>query len=83
MTGRKTHEANHNARDIHALLMAFRETRGRLVARLEALPSEDWSRVAHHPRLNQPMRLVDLVLFACEHDDYHLARIRQLARALA
>ena len=83
MTGRKTHEANHNARDIHALLDAFRETRGRFVARLEVLSPEDWSRVAHHPRLNQPMRLVDLVLFACEHDDYHLVRIRQLARTLA
>jgi len=26
------------------------------------------------------MRLVDMILFQAEHDDYHLARISELAR---
>ena len=30
--------------------------------------------------LNIPMRLVDMVLFQAEHDDYHLARISEQAR---
>jgi hypothetical protein len=34
------------------------------------------------PCANKPMRIVDLVLSACEHVDYHPPRIRQLARAL-
>jgi hypothetical protein len=33
-----------------------------------------------HPRLNQPMRVVDLLFFVAEHDDYHLARISELIR---
>ncbi len=80
MSNFKTHSANYNADNGTELVATFRETRGKFVARLEELPPADWSRVAHHPRLNRPMRLVDSVLFACEHDDYHLARIRQLAR---
>jgi hypothetical protein len=36
--------------------------------------------VAIHPRLNKPMRLVDMLFFQAEHDDYHLARISDLIR---
>jgi len=82
MSNFKTHSANYNAGDGKELLATLRATRGGLVARLEALSPNDWARVAHHPRLDRPMRLVDLVLFACEHDDYHLARIRHLTRTL-
>ena len=78
MSGRRTREANHNAREIGELLAAFRTTRGRLVDQLEALSPDDWARTALHVRLNRPMRLVDSTLFACEHDDYHLARVREL-----
>ena len=31
-----------------------------------------------HPRLQQPMRLVDHLCFVAEHDDHHLARIWEL-----
>jgi hypothetical protein len=30
-----------------------------------------------------PMRLVDMVFFQAEHDDYHLARISELMRLFA
>jgi hypothetical protein len=33
-----------------------------------------------HPRLQQPMRVVDMAFFVAEHDDHHLARMTQLAR---
>lgn len=82
MTNRKTHEANHNAKDIHSLLSAYRLERGRLVARLEALDESDWSKSALHPRLQTPMRIVDIAHFDSEHDDYHLARISELKRML-
>jgi uncharacterized damage-inducible protein DinB len=80
MTARRTHEANHNAKGIRALISELRQERGKLVARLEGLREEDWSRTALHPRLQQPMRMVDLVFFVAEHDDYHLARISELLR---
>ena len=80
MTNRRTHEADYNAEDGAALLAAFRSSRQRLVDQLDQLSDADWAREALHPRLQKPMRLVDLVFCACEHDDYHLARIRELRR---
>ena len=80
MTNRKTNEAEHNAADIVVLLAAFRAGREKLVTRLEGLGETDWGRTALHPRLKQPMRIVDIAFFDSEHDDYHLARIRELIR---
>ncbi len=83
MTNRKTHEADHNTRDIAKLLATFRTDRLSLVTRLEGLEPALWSQSAVHPRLQQPMRIVDIVHFDCEHDDYHLARIGQLIATLS
>jgi hypothetical protein len=47
---------------------------------LDDLPLETFASVAHHPRLNVPMRLVDMIFFQAEHDDFHLARISELIR---
>ena len=78
MTNRKTNEAKHNDREISELLAEFRDHRGRLLAKLEALAETDWAKSALHPRIRQPMRIVDIVYFDSEHDDYHLARIGEL-----
>ena len=83
MSNRKTHEANHNESSIETLLSSFRRERSALVERLDNLPDEMFARVAHHPRLNVPMRLVDMLYFQAEHDDYHLARISELIRRTA
>jgi hypothetical protein len=80
MSNRKTHEADHNQTSIDNILDNFRSERTILVARLDELPSEAFARVAHHPRLNMPMRLVDMLFFQAEHDDYHLARVSELIR---
>ncbi len=80
MTNRATHEADHNARPIASVLSDLRTRRERVVARLEALPPADFARQALHPRLQKPMRVVDMLLFQAEHDDYHLARARELIR---
>jgi hypothetical protein len=82
MTNRKTYEAGHNAARLSDLLAAFREARASFVARLEALDEEGVSRTALHPRLQQPMRVIDMALFVAEHDDHHLASITELRRAL-
>jgi len=80
MTNRMTHEADYNARPITELLAGFREARCGLVARMEELDEADWEKSAMHPRLQQPMRIVDIAYFHGEHDDYHLARIGELIR---
>lgn len=78
MTNRKTWQAEHNARPIAELLRAFRAERGRLVARLDAWPEARWGLAALHPRLEQPMRVIDMALFVAEHDDHHLASMTEL-----
>jgi uncharacterized damage-inducible protein DinB len=75
LENRKTHEAGHNSRPIAELLREFPEARAALVRRIEALSDSDLARTAFHPRLQQPMGIVDLVFFVAEHDDHHLARI--------
>ena len=67
--------------DVETLLAAFRAQRAKIVARYESLGPDDWGRAALHPRLNQPMRIVDIAFFDSEHDDYHLGRIGELIRA--
>jgi uncharacterized damage-inducible protein DinB len=83
MSNRKTHEALHNESTAELILARYREERGRLVERLDGLDSECFGRVALHPRLNTPMRLVDMIFFQAEHDDYHLATISELLRLFA
>ena len=80
LTNRKTHEANHNATALAALLDGFRRARAALVGRLEPLDNVALTRTALHPRLSVPMNLVDHGFFVAEHDDYHLARISELLR---
>ena len=81
MSNRKTYEADHNRLPLEDILTSFRRERTDLVQRLDELSSDTFARVAHHPRLNVPMRLVDMLFFQAEHDDYHLARISELIKA--
>lgn len=83
MSNRKTYEANHNQLRIASILNSFRLERSANVARLDGMEAESFGRVALHPRLNLQMRLVDMLFFQAEHDDYHLARISELKRLLA
>ena len=78
LENRKTHEANHNARDIEDLLRDFTTARMRIVHRLEKMSETELSRVALHPRLQQPMSVIDLAHFVAEHDDHHLHTIERL-----
>ena len=80
LRNRKTDEANHNTRDVGEILVEFRAARRRLLDRVSALPSDAFGRSMLHPRLKQPMRLVDHLFFAAEHDDHHLAVIAELIR---
>ncbi|MCA9279759.1 MAG: DinB family protein [Phycisphaeraceae bacterium] len=76
----KTKHADHNTVSMQDLCAQFRDLRHGWVATLDSLTAEDFARTSLHPRLNQPMRLVDLCEFVAVHDDYHLARIREIMR---
>src|SRR5580693_10813587 len=75
---RKTHEANHNAQELAEILAGFRTARLRLVEHLGTFEPDVFARTSLHPRLKQPMRLVDHLYFVAEHDDHHLAKISEL-----
>jgi hypothetical protein len=82
VSGQRTYAADHNQRELSAILADFRSARANLVARLEALDGAGFARSAFHPRLARPMRVCDMMLFESEHDDYHLALITGLIRRL-
>jgi len=83
MSNRATYEANHNASSAHAIASTFRESRDLMVAKLDQLTEQQVAATALHPRLKQPMRMIDLCHFVAEHDDHHLAIIERLLRSAA
>ena len=78
MENRRTEGAGWDGREIGAILAEFRSVRAATLALLVPLTLDEAARTAHHPRLDRPMRLVDLCFFAAEHDDHHLAAIHAL-----
>ena len=80
LSNRATHEANHNSRDLTEILTRFRAARLDFVDRLARFDPALFARTALHPRLKQPMRLVDHLHFVAEHDDHHLAMIWELIK---
>ena len=78
LTNRKTHQANHNETDINILLQDFRQQRKQFVGKLLSLNDKQLLNSSLHPRLKTPMRIIDLAYFVAEHDDHHLAGVREI-----
>ncbi len=74
----KTTEANHNSKPVTQLLGQFSASRNDLIKKIENLNETTASFTALHPRLKQPMRLIDSLFFVAEHDDHELTKIRFL-----
>ncbi len=83
LKNRKTYEANHNANSIENILKEFRTERAEFVRRLESYDEAFVQKTSLHPRLQKPMRVLDLAFFMAEHDDHHLAAITELLRKFA
>ncbi len=83
LENKKTHRANHNTRPLIFLLSELRNHRHALIQRIEGLPEEAFGLTSLHPRLKQPMRMIDLLFFTAEHDDHHLAVITRLLEEAA
>jgi uncharacterized damage-inducible protein DinB len=72
---KKTEEANHNAKTISAVLQEFSEVRNAFIEELQTCSGDDLLFRSIHPRLQVPMRLVDMAFFVAEHDDHHIAKM--------
>jgi uncharacterized damage-inducible protein DinB len=78
LSNRKTHESEHDQWPLSEHISRFERNRVAFVSRLREASAEDLARASKHPRLGTPMRLIDLAFFVAEHDDHHLAILRQL-----
>jgi uncharacterized damage-inducible protein DinB len=78
LSNRATHEGDHDQWPVAQLVDRFERARRALVTALRETNEGDRERSARHPRLGTPMRLIDLAYFVAEHDDHHLARLREL-----
>lgn len=79
LANQATDEANHNANDLAWLVERFEEVRTETMGSLRSLSEADLLKSALHPRLEIPMRVLDLFLFVAEHDDHHLAAMTALS----
>lgn len=80
LTNAKTENANHNEHSLDELGNQFLIARQKLLETIYPLEAFQLSLSAIHPRLQQPMRLIDTLYFVAEHDDHHLAKISTLLR---
>jgi uncharacterized damage-inducible protein DinB len=83
MSNAKTEKARHNDAELAAIVAGLRAARGETMALVDGLGEADFERVAVHPRLGKPMRLFDFLLFVAEHDDHHVAKMRELRSRLS
>lgn len=84
LTNEASWAADFNSRPMLEVFKLQGASRQRLMQRLDAWGDTDrWGLSAHHPRLDKPMRVIDLAVFVADHDDYHLAQIDELKRGLA
>jgi uncharacterized damage-inducible protein DinB len=73
-----TNSANHNNKTIEELVWLFDDARNKLINKVKNIDENNAAMMALHPRLQQPMRLVDSLFFVAEHDDHHLTKIREM-----
>jgi uncharacterized damage-inducible protein DinB len=79
MTGRKTRETLYNQRAIDDILENLSRARKEILDLIVRQDESYFTRRALHPRLQRMMTPVDLMNFFAEHDDYHLAKMTELA----
>ena len=82
MKNEKTHSANHNGKSFHQLVYDFNKKREQFISCLRKLDDETMDFSSLHPRLQTMMRPVDVAFFTAEHDDHHLADIREILATL-
>jgi hypothetical protein len=62
------------------LLQQFTVERQRLLETAYGFDRGTLGLTSVHPRLQQPMRLIDSLYFVADHDDHHIAAISALLR---
>ncbi len=74
----KTEDEHYNRQPLDPILQRFRVGRSIITNVLYGLPESAFEKRAIHPRMNESIRLFDYLELIAEHDDHHLAVIREL-----
>ena len=80
LTNTRTNEARHNEKTLEQLMQQFVAERQRTLETVYGFNRGTLGLQSIHPRLQQPMRLIDSLYFVAEHDDHHIAYISALLR---
>lgn len=70
-----TDNALFNQYDTEKITADFQQERKHTIRLLKSFNEENLLNSLYHPRLNQPMRIIDLMYFVAEHDEHHLNAI--------
>lgn len=75
-----TYESSFNDTAIQTLIERFSKTRNKTMSFLNDLKQDTFLQSSIHPRLQRPMRIIDMMHFVAEHDDHHLHTIRTIIK---
>jgi len=78
LTNKKTYDAGYNRKDINYLITELKRARQHFVKRLSELDKATLNKSSIHPRLNRPMRPIDMAQFVLEHDEHHIETINEI-----
>jgi N-acetylglutamate synthase-like GNAT family acetyltransferase/uncharacterized damage-inducible protein DinB len=73
-----TDDMNFNTFGLQELINTFADQRTKTIDFLGSLQKSDFTKRSTHPRLQQPMRIIDLMYFVAEHDLHHLNAVLNL-----
>jgi uncharacterized damage-inducible protein DinB len=73
-----TAEAGFNQYSMSKLLWKFEVERKETLSLLNSMDVTHQYHTSLHPRMQQPMRMIDIMYFTAEHDDHHIGVIREL-----
>lgn len=74
-----TDKSDFNSTELEKLLRDFESERGKTLELLSSLLPDDLTKTSMHPRLSQPMRVIDLMYFVAEHDQHHFDTIARIS----
>ncbi len=75
---KKTEDEHYNRQPMEPILQRFRVGRSTLANVLYGLPESAFEKESVYPKTGEKIRLLDYVEIIAEHDDHHLATIREL-----
>jgi uncharacterized damage-inducible protein DinB len=73
-----TSDAGFNKLSITELLQRFADERKQTLSLLDSIDINNHGNTSLHPRMQQPMRIIDIAYFTAEHDDHHIEVIREI-----